>query len=91
MKQNPNLILRKIGRQYMIVNAVRENVNMTDVFTMNESAAILWQFIDGNDFTAAQLAQHLCDVYGIDYAQALSDVERLLEVWLDYGLATGQP
>lgn len=43
MKPKSNLRLRKIGRQYMIVNTRQENVDLSDVFTLNETAAGLWQ------------------------------------------------
>lgn len=86
MKANPDLILRKIGRQYMIVSAATGDVNMTDVFTLNESAAILWQYAVGRDFTAADLAACLCDVYAIAPDVARRDVDHILDVWTDYGL-----
>ena len=43
MKPKSNLRLRKIGRQYMIVNTRQENVDLSDVFTLNETAAGVWQ------------------------------------------------
>ena len=45
MKLQPNLQLRKIGNKYMIVSTASGNVNMTDVFTLNETAARLWQLM----------------------------------------------
>ena len=47
MKLQPNLQLRKIGNKYMIVSTASGNVNMTDVFTLNETAARLWQLMEG--------------------------------------------
>ena len=62
------LRLRKIGSRYMIVEACNGNVNMTDVFSLNETAARLWQRINEGKFTPEELAGWLCDVrYGQGY------------------------
>ena len=61
MKLQPNLQLRKIGNKYMIVSTASGNVNMTDVFTLNETAARLWQLMEGKDITPKELAVLLCN------------------------------
>ena len=43
MKLNPSLQLRRIGSKWMIVKAVDGEVNMTDVISLNETAARLWE------------------------------------------------
>lgn len=86
MKQVSNLILRKIGKQYMIVNANSGVVNMTDVFTLNNTAAQIWKYIEGKDFTSEELVDWLCDNYEVDRQTAEKDINRQLEDWKKFGL-----
>ena len=74
MKLNPNLKLRQVGRKYMVVDAATGAANMTNVFTFNASAAMLWERIGENSFEAE------------DLATARGDVEKLLRCWVDGGL-----
>ncbi|EIY26936.1 PqqD family protein [Phocaeicola dorei] len=80
------LRLRKIGSRYMIVEACNGNVNMTDVFSLNETAARLWQRINEGKLTPEELAGWLCDEYDTDRDTALTDVQRQLEEWKAFGL-----
>ncbi len=81
------LQLRKVGKQHMIVEASEENVNMSNVYSLNTTAARLWELIAENPATTAeQLVDYLCDNYEIDKATATGDVERLLAEWKSYGL-----
>ena len=86
MKPNPNLQLRKIGRQYMIVEACAGNVNLTNVFTLNETAANLWQRMSEGDSTVEELTKWLCDEYDVEPSTAEADVKKQLEEWKAYGL-----
>ena len=38
-------MLRRIGNQYMIVEACAGNVNMSNVYSLNRTAAWLWEQI----------------------------------------------
>ena len=86
MKVQPNLQLRKIGNKYMIVSTASGNVNMTDVFTLNETAARLWQLMEGKDITPKELAVLLCNEYEVGEEDALKDVEKQLCEWKQSGL-----
>lgn len=80
------MLLRKVGRQYMIIDASNGNANVTDVFTMNESAANIWQYINGREFTPAELEKWVCDTYKIAPRTAHRDVDNLLRTWKELGL-----
>ena len=86
MKLQPNLQLRKIGNKYMIVSTASGNVNMTDVFTLNETAARLWQVMGGKGITPKRLAVLLCNEYEVGEEDALKDVEKQLCEWKQSGL-----
>lgn len=78
--------MRKIGNRYMIVEASAENVNMSNVFSLNETAATLWQMLADGVSSPEELAGRLCDIYDTDRATAVSDVERQLAEWKSFGL-----
>lgn len=86
MKPKSNLRLRKIGRQYMIVNTRQENVDLSDVFTLNETAAGLWQQMIQGTTVPEELADRLCEIYEVDRETALQDVKKQLAQWKAYGL-----
>ncbi len=91
MKQNvihpkEGLQLRKIKDRYMIVVASDGNVNMSDVYSLNRTAADLWQQICNGEYSAEELAEWLSDTYPVEPSKALRDVERQLSEWKSYGL-----
>ena len=59
---------------------------MTDVFTLNETAARLWQLMEGKDITPKELAVLLCNEYEVGEEDALKDVEKQLCEWKQSGL-----
>ena len=80
------LQLRKIGLQYMIVEANDENVNMSDVYSLNRTAAWMWERVTQGGCTAEGLADGLCEEFDTDRETAIRDVERQLAEWKEYGL-----
>lgn len=82
----PGLRLRRIGQQYMIVEVCAGNANMSSVYSLNRTAARMWEELSARDRTPGELADELVELYGIDAATALRDVERQLEVWREFGL-----
>lgn len=87
MKLKTGLKLRKIGSHHMVVKANAGNVDMTDVYTLNDSAAMLWQRAQGLDVTADMLASWLMEEYDVDRQTALTDAESLMTQWQSQGLA----
>lgn len=86
MKLNPKLKLRQVGKKFMVVDADTGSSRMTNVFTFNASAAMLWQRIGKESFVPEDLALWLCEAYDVDMATARADVAILLNCWIDDGL-----
>lgn len=86
MKLKENLKLRKIGNKYMIVDTNSANVNMVDVYTMNETAATLWQEFETKEFTPEDMVNTLLQEYDVTQEKATADVESLLKEWNAMGL-----
>lgn len=70
----------------MVVDAETGSARMTNVFTFNASAAMLWQRIGTESFVPEDLAMWLCEAYEVDLATARADVEMLLNCWIEGGL-----
>lgn len=86
MRKKKDFTLRQIGKQFMIVDTSETNVDMSCVYTLNATAAYLWQEIGQEEFTEDFLVKRLCDRYDIDEATASNDVQRLVEEWERIGL-----
>lgn len=79
-------MLRKIGSRYMIVEVSQEAMNLTNVYTMNETAAWLWKGIGNDEFTEEVLVARLLEEYEVTEEQAKADVHSLVEEWVKLGL-----
>lgn len=86
MKLNENLILREVAGEYMIVNPFSETMDMTQILTLNETAAWLWQQAEGNEFDEEYLVTCLCEEYDVDHKIAAADVHDMCVQWQNNGL-----
>ena len=87
MKLNKDLVLREIGGEYMIVNPFSDTVDMTQVYSLNETAAWLWQQMEGKEFTVADMVAVLQEEYDVDEETATADLPELTQQWSAAGLA----
>ena len=87
MKLNKDLVLREVGGEYMIVNPFSDTVDMTQVYSLNETAAWLWQQMEGKEFTVADMVAVLREEYEVDEETATSDLTELCQQWKAAGLA----
>ena len=86
MKLKENLKLRRVGNRYMIVDAVGQNVNLTNVYTLNVTAAWLWEQAAEGDFTEKELVECLCEHFEVEKEKAEQDVHTLLDTWRNFDL-----
>lgn len=86
MKLNKSLRLRRIGSRWMIVRIAGGEANMTDVISLNETAAALWEQFSGKEFTEAEMAEWMCGEYDVEASVAAADVHNLLTRWKEYGM-----
>ncbi len=84
MRLNDGLVLRKIGSKYLMVKSAGDNVSFTDVISLNETAAALWQEFSGRDFSPEDMVAWLCSTYEVSEATATRDVHNLLDKWKEY-------
>lgn len=70
----------------MIVRAVDGDVNLTDVISLNETAAGLWERFSGVEFTEEEMVDWLCGEYEVKAQVAREDIHKLLKIWEEYGM-----
>lgn len=86
MKQKDDLVLRKIGNQYLIVDTCDGKADMSDVYCMNEPAAMIWKKMGEREYSVQELAEWLCSEYDVGMDVAVKDVETQIEEWTKFGL-----
>ena len=86
MKAKPGFNLRVVCGENIIVAEGEENIDFSNIISMNESSAYLWQNIQGKEFTHEDLVGLLTQEYEVDEATAMKDVKTLTELWLQAGI-----
>lgn len=86
MKLRSDLVLRTIGSDHLIVDPSQDMVDLSTVYTLNSSAAWLWEQLKGIEFTSDTIVDLLCENYEVDIDQAKSDAEILLQDFQKQGL-----
>lgn len=80
------LQLRKIGSRYMVVDACEDNVNLSHVYSLNGTAAWMWERLAEGISSPDELTDRLCEDYQVERERAFHDVEKQLVEWLRFGL-----
>lgn len=63
----------------IVVNQGAAGADMTRIISLNASAKLLFEHLQGKDFTLEDAADVLVETYGIDAEQAITDAGR----WVD--------
>ncbi|MEZ7675774.1 PqqD family protein [Prevotella sp. 20925_1_30] len=91
MKVKNGFNLREVCGENIIVAEGDENIDFSNIISMNESSAYLWQEVQKLDnFTIETLTQLLCEQYEIDEATAKKDVTTLATQWAAAGIIEGE-
>lgn len=81
------LTLRRLGSKYLMVESAGVGTDLAHVYTLNETAACLWEAVcGGRCSTADELADLLCQMYEIEADCARNDVRSMLAEWEQMGL-----
>ena len=87
MKKKSGFVLRQVCGENIIVAEGKENIDFSNIISMNDSALLLWNSIQGKDFTVEDLADILTDNYQLDdntplpKEQALKDAQEVANQW----------
>lgn len=83
MKAKKGFNLRTVCGERIIVAEGEENIDFSNIISMNESSAYLWEKIAGTDFTPKDLAKLLMERYEVTEDTALKDAEQLCKQWTE--------
>ncbi len=86
MKAKTGFNLRNVCGEQVIVAEGRENIDFSNIISMNETSAYLWNAIQGKDFTVDDLVELLTQEYDVDEQTARKDAQELANQWLDAGI-----
>lgn len=87
MKVKKGFKLRNVCGENIIVSEGMENIDFTNIISMNDSSAYLWKNIQDKDFTAEDLQKLLLEEYDVDEATALNDSKEVMQQWIKAGIA----
>ncbi|MBR6346260.1 MAG: PqqD family protein [Bacteroidales bacterium] len=88
MKIKEGFVLRTICGQNVISGEGTRNVNFSKLVSLNETAAFLFQKVQGIEFDAGTIAELILSEYeGVDRERALADAKNLCAQWVEVGIA----
>ncbi len=88
MKTVEGFTLRTLAKEYIITAEKVTNINFNKLISLNESAAYLWESVQGKEFDADTLADLLVERYEVDRETAFKDSEAIILKWKEAGIAT---
>lgn len=85
MKPKAHLTLRRVGNACMLVDVRAAEPDVSYVYSLNETAALLWQML-AQDASEHEMAAELCRLYDTTPAEAAADIAAQLGQWRKAGL-----
>lgn len=90
MKVKNGFNLREVCGEHIIVAEGDENIDFSNIISMNESSAYLWEEVQKmGTFTVHNLVELICNQYEIDEATARKDAIALAAQWGTAGIIEG--
>lgn len=86
MKTKPGFNLRTVCGEHIIVAEGKENIDFSNIISMNESSAYLWKNIQDKEFSVETLVELLTKEYDVDAAVAMNDSQALVKQWEEAGI-----
>ncbi len=87
MRTKTGFRLQEICGQHVLIAEGIENLDFSNIVSMNETAATMWNGVQGKDFTVEDMANILTENYQIDentplpMDRALADAKTIVEQW----------
>lgn len=86
MRAKTGFNLRTVCGENIVVAEGEENIDFSNIISMNESSAYLWKNIQDKQFSIADLVDLLMQEYDVDEPTATNDVKALVEQWKQAGI-----
>jgi hypothetical protein len=78
--RNPDVIFRKIADEFILVPIRQKAVDLKCVYTLNETAAFIWQSLDSKQ-SLSQIKDKVSQEFEVDAVQAQADVSEIVSQW----------
>lgn len=94
MKIKNGFRVNEICGAHVLVAEGKDNIDFSDIISLNDSALLLWNSVADKDFTVDDLADILVENYQIDEntplprSMALKDAQDLVDQWSKVGIIT---
>ena len=86
MKAKKGFNLREVCGEHIIVAEGKENIDFSNIVSMNESSAYLWGKIQDKEFVSEDLQKLLTEEYEVDEETALKDAKTITQQWEKAGI-----
>lgn len=80
MRLKEGLTVRKIGEDYVIVAPEQGMLDLSKVYSLNETAAWLWEKLEHEDFELADMIELVRDRYDVESISTLQLEEDMNEL-----------
>lgn len=88
MQVRPGFHLHSVLGNDFLVPMGEDNVDFSELISLNETSLLLWQRMAAAPFTDDDLVALLLQEYDVDEPTARRDVSRLLQQYIDKGVVT---
>lgn len=79
--RSPDVAARRVGDELMVMSG-----RDSSLFSLNETAAVLWEAADGTTPLAGIVEREICSRFDVDRDEALRDAEALAEELAHHGI-----
>ena len=80
--------MRTIAGESVVVGEGMAQINFNKLISLNSSAALLWQSIEGKEFTVEDLCNTLLENYDVSEDVARKDSEAIDRAWIEAGIVS---
>ena len=86
MKIKDGFTLRSVCGEHIVIGEGLAQVNYNKIISLNDSAAFLWEKVQGRGFSIGDLVTLLTDEYDVSVERAQEDVIKMVTSWQQLGL-----
>lgn len=89
MRIKKGFVLRDVCGEKVVVGESVENIDFSQLITLNPTAAWLWCTAENQcEFTVDSLVETLLKEYDVEETRARADVARIVEKWVEVGVVS---
>ena len=86
MKKKEGMILRRLGKEAVIVAESLELIDFDRLVSLNDSAAYIWESLPASGFDTDTVIKLLTERYDVDITTATLDARELIDIWVEAGI-----